>query len=290
MSAQTERTRRPTGEVVDVSDLKRRSWPGFNVEYVRIAAPVVYEFRLPTSSSHISLLNLYRTDGETVSSEAQRSTAKDLRNRLTFAPADCDVAGWSSIEKPATITSVAIQPAEEDGQSSDLAQLPPRIDFEDQMLRWVMLRFTALLTDPAHDVPGYAETLAEVLSFDLTRIASGAVRRSPEGAGLSANQINLVIDYMESHLDEKTTIAELARLVDLTRFHFIRSFRQSVGVPPHQFMIQRRVERAKEMLTDRIHSIADVAMQTGFNSSIQLSRAFRRVVGVTPSEFRRNAG
>jgi AraC family transcriptional regulator len=95
---------------------------------------------------------------------------------------------------------------------------------------------------------------------------------------------------MESHLDEKTTIAELAKLVDLTRFHFIRSFKQAVGVPPHQFMIYRRVERAKEMLTGRSHSIADVAAQTGFNSSIQLSRAFRRVLGVTPSEFRRSAG
>jgi AraC family transcriptional regulator len=235
-------------------------------------------------------LNLYRTDGETTSSDAQRSTAKDLRNKLTFAPAGCSLAGWCRIEKPATVTTVALVPAEQNGRSFELADLSPRIDFEDQMLRWAMLRFTAMLADPAHDTPGYAETLAEVLSFDLIRIASDSEQRSADCGGLSASQIRLVIEYMETHLDEKIAIAELANLVDLTRFHFIRSFKQSVGVPPHQFIIQRRVERAKEMLTERGHSIADVALQTGFNSSIQLSRAFRRVVGVTPSEFRRGAG
>jgi len=158
------------------------------------------------------------------------------------------------------------------------------------MVRSSMLRLRALLTDPAHDAPGYAETLVVLLTFDLIRFASGTERRSADGSGLSANQIRLVTDYMESHLNEKTTISELAKLVDLTRFHFIRSFKQSVGVPPHQFMIQRRVERAKEMLAERNNSIADVAVRSGFNSSIQLSRAFRRVVGVTPSEFRRSAG
>jgi AraC family transcriptional regulator len=290
MSGQIERTRRPTGTPIDVSELKRRSWPGFTVEHVRIPAHTEFAFRLPSLTSHVCLLDVYRADGETVSSEARRSTLKDLRNKLTFSPVDCDVGGWCKVEKSATVTSIGFHLPDEGATSVDLTQLPPRIEFEDQMLRWSMLRLHTILTDPVHDTAGYAETVVELLSFDLIRIASGAQRRSLDGSGLSASQIRLVIDYMESHLDEKTTIAELAKLVDLTRFHFIRSFKQSVGVPPHQFMIQRRVERAKEMLTGRSHSIADVAAQTGFNSSIQLSRAFRRVVGVTPSEFRRSAG
>jgi len=129
-----------------------------------------------------------------------------------------------------------------------------------------------------------------LLSFDLQRVAAGAQRKSSDCCALSASQIRLVTDYMENHLNEKTTISELAKLVDLTRFHFIRSFKQAAGVPPHQFMIQRRVDRAKEMLAERNSSIAEIAARTGFNSPIQLTRAFRRVVGVTPSEFRRSTG
>ncbi|MBX9826337.1 MAG: helix-turn-helix transcriptional regulator, partial [Xanthobacteraceae bacterium] len=71
-------------------------------------------------------------------------------------------------------------------------------------------------------------------------------------------------------------------------FHFIRSFKQAAGIPPHQFMIRLRVDRAKEMLAEGDLSIAEVASQTGFGSPIQLTRAFRRVVGTTPSAFRRD--
>jgi AraC family transcriptional regulator len=152
-----------------------------------------------------------------------------------------------------------------------------------------MLRFRALLDDPSLDTPGYAETLAEVLAFDLRRVA-GRLREAPlQSAGLSASQIETVTEYIDSHLAEKTSVAELASLLDLTRFHFIRSFKRTTGVPPHQFMIRRRVDRAMEMLTGQNHSIADVAARTGFGSPIQLTRAFRRVVGTTPSDFRRSA-
>jgi AraC family transcriptional regulator len=276
------------GGAIDIADMKRKSWPGFAIEYVRIAAPADYDFRTADSWSRVCLINVCRTDGETSASDASRSLAKDLRNKLTFVPPDCGLSGWSKLAKPGTVTSIAIGPTPRSVPEANLAELPPRLEFEDQMLRWVMLRLQALLTDPSHDAPGYAETLVDVLTYDLVRIATGAERRSPTCSGLSPSQVRLVTEYMESRLDEKTTISELAELVDLTRFHFIRSFKQAAGVPPHQFMIRRRVDRAKEMLTERNSSIAEVAARTGFSSTIQLSRAFRRIVGVTPSEFRRS--
>jgi AraC family transcriptional regulator len=283
-----ERLKRPAGGAIDVGELKRKSWPGFAAEYMRIDGPLEYDFRVALRSNHVSLINLYRTDGETSASGVPRSYAKDLRNKLTYAPLDCDLEGWCKIEKGAIVTSVALDPARSKEAEINLTRLPPRLDFEDQMLRSVMLRFQALVTDPSYDAPGYAETLAEVLTFDLYRIASGLPRAAAECSGLSANQIRIVTEYMESHLNEKTTISELAGLVDLTRFHFIRSFKQAAGIPPHQFMIRLRVDRAKEMLAEGELSIAEVASQTGFGSPIQLTRAFRRVVGTTPSAFRRD--
>jgi AraC family transcriptional regulator len=290
MTGLIARTKRPIGGAIDVAEMKRKSWPGFAIEHVRIAAPTEYDFRVEDSSCRVCLINLYRTDGETFAADSRRSLSKDLRNKLTFVPRDSGLAGWCKIEKPGTVTSIAIDPAGSNSRVSKLAQLPARLEFEDQMLRWVMLRFQAILSDTSHDLPGYAETLVELLIYDLLRIAAGAERRVPECGGLSPGQVRLVTEYMESRLNEKTTISELAELVDLTRFHFIRSFKQAAGMPPHQFMIQRRVDRAKEMLAERSSSIAEIAARTGFNSTIQLSRAFRRIVGVTPSEFRRNVG
>ena len=82
--------------------------------------------------------------------------------------------------------------------------------------------------------------------------------------GLTAVQVRLVTDYMDAHLPRRRLISELAALVDLTRFHFIRSFKQATGMPPTKFMIRRRIDLAKELLAARDATIADVAAKAGF--------------------------
>ena len=281
-------SKRPGGGAIDLEVLRRKSWPGITAQFMRIAAPTAYDFKVENSSNCIALYDLYRTDGETAASGLPPSYAKDLRDKITYLPAGGDLEGWCRIKKVAAIATVTLEQTACTKPAVDLAQLPPRVEFEDPMLRSVLLRFQAILNDPSLDLPGYAETLAELLAFELERIS---VRQPPQPSarsGLSASQIRLITDYMDSRLAEKTTIVELAARLDLTRFHFIRSFKQAAGIPPHQFMIRRRVDRAKELLADRHVTIAEVAAKTGFGSAIQLTRAFRRVVGTTPSSYRRN--
>ena len=163
------------------------------------------------------------------------------------------------------------------------------VAFEDQALRMALLRFQAILHDPSLDTPGYAETLAELVAFEIDRITSRQPRPVVHRGGLTARQVGIITDYMDAHLTDKVTISELAALLDLTRFHFIRAFKQAAGVPPHQFLIRRRVDRAKDLLADSRSSIAEIAEMTGFGSPIQLTRAFRRVLGTTPSAMRRES-
>jgi AraC family transcriptional regulator len=165
--------------------------------------------------------------------------------------------------------------------------LPPQLAFEDQALRMALLRFQAILHDPSLDIPGYAETLGELVAFEVGRIASQQPRQMAQQGGLTTRQVRLVTEYMDDHLTEKITISELAALLALTRFYFIRAFKQTAGTPPHQFMIRRRVDRARELLADSRASIAEIAERTGFGSPIQLTRAFRRILGTTPSAVRR---
>ena len=283
-----ELSKHPDGGAIDLEVLKRRSWPGLAAQFVRIAAPVTYGFKVASPSSYVALHDLYRVDGETVVRGLSRSFTKDLHNKLSYIPAGWEVHGWCQIEKPATIGIVTIDQAASGRRPIDLSQLPPRMQFDDPMLRSVMLRFQAILDDPTLDAPGYAETLGELLVFELARLTSGQRDPRSNHNGLTARQVKLVTDYMDGHLDEKMTVAELAALVDLTRYHFIRSFKQSTGMPPHQYMIRRRIDRAKDMLTERETSVAEIAEKTGFGSSVQLTRAFRRIVGTTPSAFRRS--
>jgi AraC family transcriptional regulator len=283
-------SRFPGGGAIDLDVFKRKSWPGVTAHFVRIAAPVTYGFKLKSTSNYVALHDLYRVDGETIARGLPPSLSKDLRGKLAFIPAGCDVEGWTKIEKAASIVVVMI-----DGNASkrlpDLTALAPRLDFDDQTLRFLMLRFQAILDDPSLDVPGYAETLAELVMFELTRTTRRAPASPPEpqstSCGLTTSQLGLVSEYIDRHLNEKITVSELAALVDLTRFHFIRSFKQSTGMPPLQFVIRRRIERARELLAEGGTSVAEVADRSGFGSSVQMTRAFRRVVGTTPSAIRR---
>ena len=82
-------------------------------------------------------------------------------------------------------------------------------------------------------------------------------------------------------------MAQLAAVVRLNPYHFARQFKAATGLPPHQYAILRRVERAKQFLhagTDL--SLAEVALDSGFSDQSQFSRHFKRLVGVTPGQFR----
>lgn len=281
----------PQGGPVDLEVAKRKSWSGVTACFVRIAAPVTYRFRLKSSSNFVALSDFYRVDGELTVPGVPRSVAKDLRGKLSFIPAGHDVQGWTKIEKPASFIALMIDNKAADRLQIDLTQFAPRIAFEDQTLRLLMLRFQSLLDDPFLDVPGYAETLTELLIFELKRIArspsASQIEGRPSSSGLTTSQLGLITDYIDRHLNEKIAISELASLVDLTRFHFIRAFRQASGMTPLQFVIRRRIERAREFLAERGTSIAEVAVRSGFGSPVQMTRAFRRIVGTTPSAIRR---
>ena len=262
-------------------------WPGIVATLVHMKAPASYEFRFEGADCCVALLDLYRTDGETRLEGSRLSHVKDMRERLTFLPKGCNFSGWTRLARPGGF--FAIQIARETGaqRGIDLEQLPPLHGFPDQALRTIMRRLRTLFDDASLNRPGYVETLADLLCFELERAVSQKARPGLQQGGLTARQVRVVTEYMEDHLAEKITIADLAALLGLTRFHFIRSFQQSVGLPPLQFLIRRRVERAREILNDNTLGIAAVADLSGFRGTVQLTRAFRRVVGTTPSRYRR---
>jgi AraC family transcriptional regulator len=95
------------------------------------------------------------------------------------------------------------------------------------------------------------------------------------------------VEYIEEHLDAELTLDHLAGVAHLSPYHFARLFKNSTGLPPHQYVIARRVERAKDLLRgkDRF-PLVDIAAEVGFSSQSHFTRHFKRLVGVTPKHFR----
>ena len=95
-----------------------------------------------------------------------------------------------------------------------------------------------------------------------------------------------VREYVEVHLGESIDLAMLATAAGLSVHHFARQFKQSIGVAPHHYLTQKRVERAQEMLAQTDLSLSEVAYAAGFSDQSHLARHFRHMLGTTPREFR----
>ena len=100
--------------------------------------------------------------------------------------------------------------------------------------------------------------------------------------------VRTVRQYLEDHYTENVSLEDLARVAGLSAYHLLRVFRSETGLPPHAFLEQVRVNRAKEFLRAG-SSIADVTFKTGFSDQSHLSRHFKRMTGVTPGQYQKTA-
>jgi AraC family transcriptional regulator len=124
------------------------------------------------------------------------------------------------------------------------------------------------------------------LAVLLLRGHADVVLREPTDGGLSSAQERVVREYVEGHLHERISLDDLAATVGMGRCRFVRRFRRSTGTSPHDFVLERRVARARTLLTRTGTPLPDVACRCGFADQSHLTRVFRERVGVTPGRFR----
>ena len=134
----------------------------------------------------------------------------------------------------------------------------------------------------------YAETLAEALALRFLHLGTVAPIEAPvKISALPGNKLARVKDLVESSLDQDLTLEALAREAGYSRAHFLRMFRESTGTTPHQYVMQRRVVHAEELLSANELGVAEIAVVCGFSSQAHLTLAFKKQTGMTPAEYRR---
>ena len=104
---------------------------------------------------------------------------------------------------------------------------------------------------------------------------------------LAAWQSRKIVAHIESHLETPLCLNELARIIGLSRSYFTRAFRRSFGTSPYDFIVRRRIERAKLRMLEVAEPLSQVALSCGFTDQAHFSRVFRRIVGTAPFEWRR---
>ncbi|MCP6699911.1 AraC family transcriptional regulator [Pseudomonas donghuensis] len=104
--------------------------------------------------------------------------------------------------------------------------------------------------------------------------------------GLAAHQRRQLREYVEGHLDQPLSLGKLAALCNLSEYHFARMFRESFGLPPHQYLLARRLAKARQLLRHGQLPLGEVALLCGFASASHFSNRFRQALGATPGAYR----
>ena len=267
--------------------------PGLATETIAVAAHEHFDsgycgpLHLLIAHEHLS-----RRRGVTSIEGLPHSTRENLTQTLTFVPAGRRFREWHDPESPGHITYIHIHPsaiALTAGEHIAAQPLLPRVHFQNSVLWQTVLKVRALVAGEGVHSPHYADALGVVLTHELVQNAHAVTDRDgSDRGGLAAWQRRLVVEHVEEHLAERLPISRLARLARLSRFHFCRSFRRSFGVSPHRYHLDRRTERAKTLLANPDFSITDIGLDLGFRDTSSFSTTFRKLVGRTPTAYRRS--
>jgi AraC family transcriptional regulator len=172
---------------------------------------------------------------------------------------------------------------------------PPRVELQerhalqDHNMRHLM---KILLYEKRQGFPSgalFLDSIAAALASHLIHYYSADVPLTAKSVGgMAPSTLRRCIALMEARLEGDLRLDELACEAGLSTSHFIRSFRESTGKTPYQFLLDWRVQRAQTLMRDPRASLAEVARSTGFANQHHLARVFRRITGTTPSTYRRS--
>jgi len=133
----------------------------------------------------------------------------------------------------------------------------------------------------------YGESLGLAVAAHLVRKYSDVVLGLEKRMALPSATLRLVLQYIGDNLETNPSLQDLADLVQMNVYRFVRSFKLSTGVPPHQYILRERIERAKSLLCNPALPLTEVAMRCGFADQSHLSNIFRRVTKLSPRAYRR---
>ncbi|MCZ7935723.1 AraC family transcriptional regulator [Agrobacterium leguminum] len=269
------------------------SWKGFSAEVVDLGGVKSYEFRGGNPGHHyLAYHDLVRADGEWEVGGESASNRKDIREMITYIPKQLDFKGWVTLEqRKNTIVALTFDPhliGKELESLFPVQMQSPHVYFKNQNIKSTMLKIGSLLKQASSYPSMYMETLGLSAVLELAMVLTNEAFTQKRG-GLGRSQELIVAEYIKANLTKDMTLDELASLVQMSRFHFSRSFKETFGVSPIRYINRERVTFAKSVLLTSRASITEISETLGFGSIQNFIRTFREITGVTPLEFRRGS-
>ena len=280
------------GSSIQLCSSKNLGWEGVHLEHHR-ALPVERDDSI--SPQHLVVLfTSHVSRGET-------SVAQARFVPYSFSPGTIKLysAGWIGACRPVTDTTTilcALDPklvAEVGEELSAHApvEFNPIANLRDRSLEGIVTLLAAEANSGGVSGKLFVQHLARALAVRFRQLSGGLKSEKPSQSGKMPPRIlQRVLDRMRADFASNLDLYTIAAESGYSRTHFLRTFRASTGYSPHDWLTRLRIEEAKIRLQKKANSLIDIALECGFSSHGHFSSTFRKIVGVTPREYRRNYG
>jgi AraC family transcriptional regulator len=262
-------------------------WPGLSLrEVVSLGGELPEGYLL---DHELALQTRWASRNEMFFSESGWAPMEYVPGSVHFMPIGVPFANrWSGrMELISLSLSNSFVRAVQGADDRRILEARPHMSTNDRLLAEIL---STLVTDLREGFPSgrlYGEQLAAAMVAHMLRKWSVGSNDRSAGSDLAmAKKFERVIDYIHAHIEEDLSVSSLAAILELGTDHFIRSFRNSMGLTPHQYVLRCRIARAKTLLSKPRASIKQVGVRCGFPDQSHFIKMFRRTTGITPAEFR----
>lgn len=267
------------------------AWHGVRVQHLRVTEGEMPEVQLGDHQIAIPIEGAYSVEAIT-GSGLRRLVMRTVGHTCLIPAGQPYSVNWKNeLENvsiylpPAFLSRLAAETL-----MTERLELIEACGLQDPFIRELGIMLTAEINSPHPAGRMYGESLVDTLAAHLLRHYTTASRRLPEvNGGLSGHKLRRATDYIHDNLAHDLSLAEIADVVDLSTYHFVRAFKQTTGQTPYQYLLKSRVERAKQLLAGTELPLAEIGYLVGFNSQSHFTTSFRRLARLTPKAFRETA-
>ena len=268
-----------------------RDWTGVEIHRYRVSGPSdTKAFRLPQLAIFLPHLDHPCRVRQEVGDQAM---IKDIGHEaVTIAPAA--LTRRASIERQHELTAIFLDPL----VFSDIAnaeigvhypEIMPQFGIADPLIRSLGMTLDGEMRSSNPKPAFYVERLASTLASHIFLNYCAPVYREMRRLGAHWTKLRRSIAHIYANVDKPLPLDHLAMIAGMSKFHFAKSFHQAMGIPPHQYVVQARMEKAKALLGDEMMSLAQIASRVGYTDPGQFASQFRKRTGLSPARYRRNA-
>lgn len=265
------------------------NWQGIHLEYHRLPPT-----EIPECSTQQHLITIATQSGWQVEQQFEGKPCNLVSRCGSVTIAPMQIHRKYRFHEEVELIQLSLEPglvsnAAPELVNPDRVELVPQSYINDPLVYQLGLALKAELQNSGAESKLYAESAAAFLAVHLLRhYATRKPKQETYQCGLSQQQLQLAIDYIQAYLTEEIHLDEIAHHLDLSRYYFCRLFKQSMGISPYQYVIQCRVERAKQLLKQGNLTLAEIALNCGFAHQSHFHRHFKRLTGMTPRQFIRS--